>query len=175
MTAPLSRADLAARFRVLARLAPPQSPVVSVYLDTDWDDEPQRERARAFLRDEIRKARAGAAPELEADLAWVEKRGAALIEQTWSPDTRAVALFACRCAGLREVLPLSVAVQDCFAVGATPHVGQLAAVLEAPRGTRVACIDGDCARLARAPAERVGGAVPLEGDVQAHHPRAHGR
>src|SRR5512145_1408287 len=153
MTAPLSRADLAARFRVLARLAPPQSPVVSVYLDTDWDDEPQRERARAFLRDEIRKARAGAAPELEADLAWVEKRGAAL----------------------REVLPLSVAVQDCFAVGATPHVGQLAAVLEAPRGTRVACIDGDCARLARAPGERVGGALPLEGDVQAHHPRAHGR
>jgi CBS domain-containing protein len=136
MTAPLSRADLAARFRVLARLAPPASPVVSVYLDTDWAEEQQRERARAFLRNAIRKARAGAAPELEADLAWVEKRSAALIEQTWSPDTRAVALFACRCAGLREVLPLSVFVQDCFAVAATPHVGQLGAVLEAPPGTR---------------------------------------
>jgi DNA-binding IclR family transcriptional regulator len=175
MTAPLSHADLAARFRVLARLAPPASPVVSAYLDTGWADEQQRERARAFLRSEIRKTRAGAAPELEADLAWLEKRGAALIEQTWSPDTRAVALFACRCAGLREVLPLSVSVQDCFAVGATPHVGQLAAVLEAPPGTRVACIDGDCARLAGAPAERLGEAVALDGAFQAHRRRAHGR
>jgi hypothetical protein len=174
MTAPLSRADLAARFRVLARLAPPASPVVSVYLDTDWAEEQQRERARAFLRNAIRKARAGAAPELEADLAWVEKRSAALIEQTWSPDTRAVALFACRCAGLREVLPLSVFVQDCFAVAATPHVGQLGAVLEAPQA-RVACIGGDCARLVRAPAERVGEAVALEGELQAHRRRAHGR
>jgi len=44
--------------------------------------------------------------ELEADLAWVEKRGESLIEQTQFPNARAVALFACRSAGLREIPPL---------------------------------------------------------------------
>jgi hypothetical protein len=175
MTAPLSRADLAARCRVLARLAPSPSPVVSVYLDTDWAEEQQRERARAFLRNEIRKARAGAAPELEADLAWVEKRSAALVEETWSPDTRAVALFACRCAGLREVLRLSVSTGDFFAVSATPHVRRLAAVLESLPATLVSLVDGGSARLARPLADRVSAPLAREGKAQSHLRRAHGR
>jgi hypothetical protein len=160
MTPALSHAELAARLRVLARLAPPQSPVVSVYLDTGWAGEPQRAAARAFLRDEIRRARAAAAPELEADLAWVERRTAVLIEQSWAAETRAVALFACRCAGLREVLPLAVSVHDCFAVGSTPHIGQLAAILEGRPATRAACTDGQCARPR--PLAALGGVAAVE-------------
>src|SRR5213594_1572097 len=98
MTASLSHADLAARLSALARLAPTESPVVSVYLDTRWADEQQRQRARVFLRNEIRKARTTAPPDIEADLSWVEKQGESLIEQMRFPDARAVALFACRSA-----------------------------------------------------------------------------
>jgi peptide subunit release factor 1 (eRF1) len=169
MTASLSHADLAARLSALARLARTESPVVSVYLNTRWTDEQQRERTRVFLRNEIRKARAGAPPELEADLAWVEKRGESLIEQMQFPDARAVALFACRSAGLREILPLRVPVDDFFVVGDTPHLRRLAALLEATPATLIAFVDGESARLVRLLADGVGEVVDLENEVQGRH------
>src|SRR3989454_3691203 len=154
MTASLSHADLAARLRMLARLAPTESPVVSVYLDTRWADEQQRERSRVLLRNEIRKARAGAPPELEADLAWVEKRGESLIEQMQFPDARAVALFACRSAGLREILPLRVPVDDFFAVGGTPPLRRPPALLQATPATPIVFVDGGGAPPVPLPAAR---------------------
>jgi len=169
MTASLSHADLAARLSVLARLAPTESPVVSVYLDTRWADEQQRERSRVFLRNEIRKARAGAPTELQADLAWVEKQGESLIEQMQFADARAVALFACRSAGLREVLPLRVPVDDFFVVGDTPHLRRLAALLEATPATLIVFVDEESARLVRLLSDAVGEVVALEHEVQGHH------
>lgn len=169
MTASLSHADLAARLSVLARLAPTESPVVSVYLDTRWADEQQRERSRVFLRNEIRRARADASPALEADLSWVGKQGESLIEQMQFPDARAVALFACRSAGLREVLPLRVGVDNFFAVGDTPHLRHLAALLEATPATLIVFVDGESARLVRLLSDGVGEVVALEHEVQGHH------
>lgn len=52
-----SHADLTARLRTLSRMAPTPSPVVSGYLNTHWRDEHQRERARVFLKNELRQAR----------------------------------------------------------------------------------------------------------------------
>jgi peptide subunit release factor 1 (eRF1) len=143
--------------------------VVSVYLDTRWADEQQRERSRVFLRNEIRKARAGAPTELEADLAWVEKQGESLIEQMQFADARAVALFACRSAGLREVLPLRVPVDDFFVISDTPHLRRLAALLEATPATLIVFVDGESARLVRLLSDGVGEVVALEHEVQGHH------
>src|SRR5438034_7340732 len=169
MTASLSHADLAARLSALARLGRTESPVVSVYFNTRWTDEQQRERTRVFLRNEIRKARAGGPTDLEADLEWIEKRGESLIEQMQFPDTRAVALFACRSAGLREILPLRVPVDDFFVVGDTPHLRRLAALLEGVPATLVVFVDGESARLIRLLADGVGEVVALEHEVQGHH------
>lgn len=122
MTGCPSHADLTARLRTLSRMAPAPSPVVSVYLNTHWRDEHQRERARVFLKNELRRARIGATDELEADLTWVERQGEALVEKSDAcPNARAVALFACRSAGLREVLSLRALVDDFFVVGAGPR------------------------------------------------------
>lgn len=169
MTVSLPHADLAARLTMLARLAPPESPVVSVYLNTRWADEHQRERARVFLKNEIRRARAGAGPELEADLAWVERQGESLIEQMQRPGARAVALFACRSAGLREVLALRVPVDDFFVVSDTPHLRRLAALLEATPATLIVFVDAESARLVRLLADGVGEVVTLESEVPGHH------
>jgi hypothetical protein len=86
--------DLKARIAELARIAPASTAVVSVYRNTHWRDEHQRDRVRVFLKNALAQARADRTPGLsEADLRWVE--GEALLSQTSMPEARGAALFAC--------------------------------------------------------------------------------
>ena len=72
----------AARLRRLAGISGTTGPVVSVYLNTRWADEHQRERVRLFLTSELRKARApGIDPALASDLDWIEAQGRAVVER----------------------------------------------------------------------------------------------
>src|SRR3970040_1426171 len=97
--------DMNARMTELSRVAKSEAPVVSVYLDTRWSDEHQRDRVRIFLKNEIAKARdASSRRAAPADLEWMESAGGELFSQAAAPDARGVALFACESAGLREVL-----------------------------------------------------------------------
>ncbi len=66
-TAATTPIDVAAKLQELARTAPGPAPVISVYLDTRWSDEHQRERVRVFLKNEIHRAAAMAAGRLDAD------------------------------------------------------------------------------------------------------------
>jgi protein required for attachment to host cells len=151
-------------------MAPAPSPVVSVYLNTHWHDEHQRARARVFLKNELRRARAGATAELEADLTWVERQGEALVEKSDAcPNARAVALFACRSAGLREELPQRAPEDDIFVVGAGPHLRRLAALIDAAPLALIALVDGVSARLVPLLAKGPGEVVTLEGDVHGRH------
>ena len=87
-----TRSDVQTRLAELAKLPPSARPVVSVYLNTRWADEDQRERVRIFLKNNLREARAAAVPPAEDDLAWVEAHR--LIGQTDLVDTSGVALIA---------------------------------------------------------------------------------
>ena len=87
-----TRSDVQTRLAELAKLPPSARPVVSVYLNTRWADEDQRERVRIFLKNNLREARAAAVPPAEDDLAWVEAQR--LIGQTDLVDTSGVALIA---------------------------------------------------------------------------------
>ncbi len=61
--------DLKARLAELARIQPASTPVVSVYLNTHWADEHQRDRVRIFLKNELARAREARFPRpAEADL-----------------------------------------------------------------------------------------------------------
>jgi hypothetical protein len=89
-----TRSDVQTRLAELAKLPPSARPVVSVYLNTRWADEDQRERVRIFLKNNLREARAAAVPPAEDDLAWVEAEAQRLIGQTDLVDTSGVALIA---------------------------------------------------------------------------------
>jgi hypothetical protein len=54
--------DVQARLAELAKLPPAGRPVVSVYLNTRWTDEEQRERMRIFLEPSPRGTGGGARP-----------------------------------------------------------------------------------------------------------------
>ncbi len=170
MSAGMASGRLAERAAELARVTRAPSPVVSVYLNTLWSDEHQRDRVRVFLTEEIRKARAAGGPAaLLADLDWVAEQGEALIAQTQYPDAHGVIFFACGPLGLREVLPVRVAVDDLFVVADAPHVRRLVELLEATPSTLVVFVDGESARLIQLRPDGAGPEVTLASEVPGRH------
>jgi len=164
--------DLRARMAELAKIGKGDAPVVSVYLDTRWSDEHQRDRVRIFLKNEIAKARDArsrrAAP---ADLDWIQSAGDELVSQATAPDTRGVALFACESAGLRELLRLRVPFANAFAVEDTPFLAPLSAAVQQTLSTLVAFVDTESARLMHVTREGPGEEVALATDMPGHHSR----
>jgi hypothetical protein len=161
--------DIRARLAELKRLG--GGPTVSVYLNTRWADEHQRERVRVFLKTELRRAREQAGPALADDLGWIAEQGEALVSQTRLPDAHGVALFASRALGLREVIPLGVQFEDAFVVADRPHLGPLAAMLAAVPQALLVFVDGASARLIPLGVEGAGEEVRLAQDVPGRHRR----
>jgi peptide subunit release factor 1 (eRF1) len=145
-TAPTTT-DVTSKLQELARATPGLTPVISVYLDTRWADEHQRERVRVFLKNEARKAAAMAAGELDAELAWITEQGERLVRQELHPEAAGVAMFAGGPDGLRDVSYFAVPFPDTFAVADTPRLRPLVAALgEAPRAALL-LLDAESARL----------------------------
>ncbi|HEX7487778.1 MAG TPA: hypothetical protein VF341_02640, partial [Anaeromyxobacteraceae bacterium] len=94
----------------LAEMRSDAEPIVTLYLDTAWTDEKQRERARLYLNDAIRLAedRHKAHPQLEAlrrTLGRVAAETAQHIEQAAeAPPHHGLAVFACEALDLWRVL-----------------------------------------------------------------------
>lgn len=160
------------RLAELGRIRGAASPVVSVYLDTRWSDEHQRDRVRVFVKNEVRRARAAAdSPDLLSDLDWVEAQTGALVNQAAFPEANGTALFACRALGLREVLPIRVPFEDTFVVSERPYLRPLVdALTESPEAV-VVFVDGEVARLVPVDAGGVGEEVRLEQALPGRHRR----
>jgi hypothetical protein len=161
--------DPKARLSGLARWEPRDgAAVVSVYLDTRWHDEQQRERVRIFLKNELRRARDSgrAAPE---DLDWIEAEGRSLIEQSAWPDASGVALFASEPARLREIVPVRVAFDNAFVVNDRPYLRPLAAAVEDTPPSLVVFVDGTSARLMPLAPTGPGDELVLESPIEGRH------
>jgi hypothetical protein len=162
--------DVPAKLQELARTTAARVPVISVYLDTRWSDEHQRDRVRVFLKNEIRKAASMSAGQLEAELAWIAAEGDRLVRQEFHPEAAGAVMFAG--GSLRELLLFAVPFTDTFAVADTPRLRPLVVALgEAPR-VAVLFIDGESARLIAVTEQGPGDEIVLETtDVVGQHRR----
>ncbi|MBI4591547.1 MAG: hypothetical protein HY725_22205 [Candidatus Rokubacteria bacterium] len=164
--------DFNRRLAELAKIKRAATPVVSVYLNTRWADEQQRDRVRVFLKNELRKARqAGAGRGVESDLAWIQAEAESLIEQARFTEAHGVALFACEGLGLRQILPLRIPFEDTFVVAEAPFLRPLAMLLEKIPSALIVFVDGESARLIPLNAEGAGEEVTLASEVPGHHRR----
>jgi peptide chain release factor subunit 1 len=163
--------DLSAKLHELARIVNTPESLVSVYLNTGWSDEHQRDRARIFVKNKLEKARQTSAGALDGDLDWIEARVGEVLTQARFPDAHGVALFACHALGLREVLPVPASVEDAFVVGDAPFLTPLAQALETAPSALIAFVDSAHARLIPLDAEGPGEEVTLQSDVPGHHRR----
>src|SRR3989442_5827989 len=160
--------DLKARLSELARWQPCPTPVVSVYLDTEWTDEQQRERVRIFLKNALRDARerALAAP---ADLDWIERQGRAVIDREVLEAANGAALFACEAAGLREMVPVRMPFEPTFVVESTPFLRPLAGLPDDTPASLVVFVNGTTARLIPLNTTGPESEAVLEAQVEGRH------
>jgi hypothetical protein len=159
----------------IARLSKPTEstgPVVSVYLNTRWTDEHQRERTRLFLKGELRRARQGSLAEgLGSALDWIQTEAEALIAQADHAAAHGVALFAGPTPDLREVVPVRVPLENAFVVAGSPFLRPLAAAAAETPPTLVVFVDAESARLIPVLAAGAGEEVRLDSEVPGHHRR----
>lgn len=139
--------------RELAKFTSPGLPVISVYLDTQWHDQHQRERAATFLRRRVRQARdlsfdsEAAWRSLEDDLRRLDEWQASLLHGMVETATPGFALFACSGASLWVELPSPVPFEDEFSVADWPVLRQLARLDEDYTDTLVVLVDSHTARM----------------------------
>ncbi len=164
--------DMTARLQELARTKPGPVPVISVYLDTRWSDEHQRERVRVFLKNQVHKAAAMAVGQLETELAWIAREGEQLVAQEIDPESAGTAMFVGGVGNLREALRLAVPFPDTFVVADMPQLRPLVTALgDAPRAALL-FVDGESARLVALTEQGAAGEIALETtDVVGHHRR----
>jgi peptide subunit release factor 1 (eRF1) len=157
--------EIAERLKALARVKPAGAAVVSLYLNTRWADEQQRDRARVFVKNELRRVRREHAGQgLEPDLQWIE--GEAEAVTTGPPEADGVALFACHAAGLREAVAVRAPLEDALVVADAPHLLPLAAFAETAPPALVVFVDRESARLVPVTAAGVEEELVLRHDVE---------
>lgn len=134
--------------RELANLRSDADPVVSVYLNTRWSDEMQRDRVRLFVRQKVKEARElGIDSGLEESLDRIENYVEGLCRQAYDVSADGVAIFACQGLGLWKTIPAQRSFDPQFALAETPHLFQLARTVEDFEPLVVAMVDAKGARI----------------------------
>ncbi|BDG03453.1 baeRF10 domain-containing protein [Anaeromyxobacter oryzae] len=116
----------------LAKLRSGSEPIVSLYLDTRWSDEHQRERVRLFVQEKIRKTLghyADGTPGkegLERTLRKIQDFVSGLTGQVYEKEKSGLALFACESSGLWRTLFFARPFRPELCTDGFPHLTQLA-------------------------------------------------
>ena len=145
--------EITKELRELAKFSVRALPVISVYLNTQWRDQHQRERVTTFLTRQVRQAHPltvdtdAARLSLEADLARLEAWGQQLLRGTVEVAMPGHALFACSGANLWIELPAPLPFEDEFTIADRPALRQLARLDEDYTNALVVLVDSRSARI----------------------------
>lgn len=117
----------------LARLESGSEPIVSLYLDTRWRDEQQRERVRLFVHERIRQTLgrhylpgAPGRDGLERTLKRAQDFVSGLLGQAYEADKNGLALFACESSNLWRPFFFKRSFRNALDTDRIPHLMQLA-------------------------------------------------
>ena len=137
----------------LAGIRSDRDPIVTLYLDTKWADEHQRERVRVFVRERLRWARGQALDKTQENLDFqktldrVESYVEELTRQAHSEEANGVAIFACEGLGLWRTMHFGQPFRMQFAMTEAPQLLQLARLADDFEPVIVALVDGGGARV----------------------------
>jgi hypothetical protein len=137
----------------LAKFSADTLPVISVYLNTQWRDQHQRERAATFLTRHVRQASLltmdtdAARQSLEEDLARIAQWGEERLRGTAEVAMPGWTLFACHGADLWVELPAPMPFEDEFTIADRPALRQLARLDEDYTNALVVLVDSRTARV----------------------------
>lgn len=113
--------DMRNEIRKLARLEETPYPFLSLYLNTKWDDEQQRERIRLFTKNQFKKAsdqfkdREDWRNALLKDQQQIERYVERLVRRVDNEEMNGIAIFSCSGTGTFLTYPSIISFEnECF-------------------------------------------------------------
>ncbi|MFC2171057.1 Vms1/Ankzf1 family peptidyl-tRNA hydrolase [Acidobacteriota bacterium] len=141
---------LIADTRRLVKLNTEGSYLITVYINTRWADEKQRERVKIFFRNELKKMVENmekADHTLEDDLDKIQTHIKGLIKQEYDEMYNGIALFLSSPLGVSMTIRSRAPFENQFAVAQEPKVRQLARLMDEYAHALLVMIDTDSARI----------------------------
>jgi peptide subunit release factor 1 (eRF1) len=167
--------DLRRALAELCELRSDAEPIVSLYLDTSWTDEKQRERARVFVQESSKQAvdRHAAHPQLDALRRTLGRVARAASDRISRSDGagRGLAVFACEALNLWRVLDVPQSFRCELCVDGRPHLLQLARLADDVEPALIAFVHGRGLQVY----EVALGAVVNEATFEGPMPTRHGQ
>jgi len=145
--------EMKSEIRRLARMEESPYPFCSLYLNTKWDDEQQRERIRLFLKNQLKKAndqmrdREDWQKSLSNNREQIERYVEGLIRQVDDETTNGVALFCCSDTGTFLTYPSFVPFDNEFSISSLPRLQPLVRLSSQYQNTLAVMVETDSAKL----------------------------
>jgi len=159
----------------LARIEEGPYPFLSLYLNTKWDDEQQRERIRLFTKNQLKKGfdqlrdREDWRRAFVEDQQRIEKYVDGLVRRIYNEEVNGIAIFSC--SGLRTFLTYPSIIpykNECF-ISDLPMLHPLVCLSAQYQNTLVVMVETDSAKLFEISLEGVLGESSIESYVPGRH------
>jgi hypothetical protein len=139
----------------LARIEEGQQPFLSLYLNTTWDDEQQRERIRLFTKNQLREGYDRCeGPDLEGwqkayteDQQRIEKYVGGLVRQVYNEETKGIAIFSCSGRGVFLTYPSMIPYENGCFISDHPILHPLVRHSSQYQNTLMIMVETDSAKL----------------------------
>lgn len=138
----------------LAKIPRSPFPFLTLYLNTRWDSEKQRERVRIFVKTRLREFLSSCGSlngesrqSLNADAEKVEQYVKGLVNREWDEAYAGIALYACSGLGIYKVLKSFVPFEDTFQCSNRPALRPAVSQLRAGEPAILCMAKGDSGRL----------------------------
>jgi len=160
--------DMKSEIKKLARIEEGPYPFCSLYLNTKWDDEQQRERIRLFTKNQLKDREDWQKAFIE-EQQLIERYVEGLVRRVYNEEVKGIAIFSCN--GNRTFLtyPSMIPFENEFFVSDLPTLQPLVKISSQYQNTLIVMVDTDSARLLEVSMEGVIGESSIESYVPGRH------
>ena len=171
--------DMRTEIKKLARIEGVQYPFISLYLNTKWDDEQQRERIRLFIKNQLKKGddqlkvrsrnREGWRKAFAGDQQRIEKYVEGLVRRSYNEGINGIAIFSCSGNGTFLTYPSIIPYEnECF-ISDHPILHPLVRLSSQYQNTLMVMVETDSAKLFEISLEGVSAESLIESYVPGRH------
>lgn len=146
--------NLTEQLHRLATLPPSSAPFLSLYLNTRWDSEKERERVRIFVKTRLKEnlTRLGGLPAearrgLGEDAEKIEHYVRGVVNREWDEACGGVAVFSCSALGVHEVVRSRMPFPDLLECSDRPILRPVVDQARSGEPAVLALVSGDAGRL----------------------------
>ncbi len=166
--------DTKKEIRKLAKIPETDYPFISLYLNTKWEDEKQRERVRLFVKNELKEAQKSVNEEkirksLQRDSEKIQRYIDGVIHRTYDEEVNGIAIFACSGIDAFIIFRSSIPFGNQFTVSSKPSLRQLVQISDEYRTAIAVMVDTDRAKIF----EMSLGEIHLESQIESYVPGRH--